>query len=62
MHPSLYLKAKFLTRKNTFYYQPGDGMPMVRALEAARAFDRRKVDIEGIHSWASLARVFANGL
>jgi 2-beta-glucuronyltransferase len=50
------------SRANMFYYQPGDAVSMVRALEAARAFDRRKVDIEGIHSWASLARVFAKGL
>jgi hypothetical protein len=45
-----------------FYYQPSDAVSMVRALEAARAFDRRKVDLEGIHSWASLARVFVEAL
>jgi 2-beta-glucuronyltransferase len=49
-------------RLNMFYYQPSNAVSMVRALEAARAFDRRKVDLEGIHSWASLARVFLEAL
>ncbi|ETX02608.1 MAG: hypothetical protein ETSY1_02950 [Candidatus Entotheonella factor] len=48
-------------RSNTFYYRPGDAASIVRALEAARTFDREKVDTRGIHSWASLAHVFAEG-
>jgi len=49
------------TRVNTFYYQPGDAVSMVQALEAARAFDRAKVETEGMHSWAWLARVLVEG-
>ncbi len=44
------------TRRHTFYYQPGDEASMIRALQAAREFDRENVDLEGIHSWTSLAR------
>jgi 2-beta-glucuronyltransferase len=49
-------------RVHTFYYQPGDQTSIVRALDHARAFDRAKVEVEGIHSWKALAQVFSEGV
>jgi 2-beta-glucuronyltransferase len=43
------------TRPNAFYYVPGDGESIRRALIAARGFERRAIVTDDIPSWGELA-------
>jgi 2-beta-glucuronyltransferase len=42
-------------RPNLIPYEPGDPASIDRALSAARALDRARIDVSGIRSWDELA-------